>query len=109
MDLLRAWALLTVASKRSIQSLHVMGDSKIVIDWLRGKGRIQVISLDCWKDNLIALISSFQKVSFSHVYREDNQMAKSLSKLALTMDPRKLIYYHCIEANEGPHKFLKLF
>jgi ribonuclease HI len=108
-ELLGAWALLTVASRLSIQSLHVMGDSKIVIDWLRGKGRLQVISLDCWKDNLIALIASFQKVSFSHVYREDNQMADSLSKLALTVDPGKLIYYQCIEANEGPHKFLKLF
>jgi ribonuclease HI len=68
-ELLGAWALLIVASRLSIQSLHVMGDSKIVINWLRGKGRLQVILLDCWKDNLITLIASFQKVSFSHVYK----------------------------------------
>jgi hypothetical protein len=78
-----------------------MGDSKIIIDWMRGEGWLQVIYLDCWKDNLIALISSFQKVSFSHVYKEeDNQMVDSLSKQALTRDPGKLIYYQCIEANE---------
>jgi hypothetical protein len=52
-ELLGAWALLTLASRLSIQSLHVMGDSKIIIEWLRGKGRLQVITLDCWKDNIM--------------------------------------------------------
>jgi ribonuclease HI len=85
-ELLGAWALLTLASRLSMQSLHVLGDSKIIIEWLRGKGRLQVITLDCWKDNIITLTSSFQKISFSHVYRKDNHLVDILSKLTLKRD-----------------------
>jgi hypothetical protein len=37
-ELLGVWALLSLASRLSIQELHVMGDSKIIIDWLRERG-----------------------------------------------------------------------
>jgi hypothetical protein len=40
------WALLTLASRLFIYDLHVKGDSMIVINWLREKGRLQVISLE---------------------------------------------------------------
>jgi len=39
-ELLGAWALLTLASQFAILELFVQGDSKIVIDWLQGKGRL---------------------------------------------------------------------
>jgi hypothetical protein len=48
-ELLGAWALLTLASRLSIQSIQVQGDSKIIIDWLKEKGRLQVVTLECWK------------------------------------------------------------
>jgi hypothetical protein len=44
----------------------------IVIDWLGGKGRLQVISLECWKDRLVDLIKLFQHITFDHVYMDDN-------------------------------------
>jgi hypothetical protein len=34
-----AWATLTLASRLTVYDLHVMGDSKIVIDWLNRKDR----------------------------------------------------------------------
>jgi ribonuclease HI len=108
-ELLGAWALLTLASRLSIQELHVQGDSKIIIDWLRGKGRLQVVSLDCWKDRLIELIKLFQKISFAHVYREENKEADNLSKQALLKVPGKIVYFQCEEDHEGPHMFLDLF
>jgi ribonuclease HI len=88
-ELLGAWALLTLANRLSLQSIHIMGDSKIIIDWLRGKGRLQVISLDCWKDRITALITSFQKISFDHVYREENQVADSPFKAGAQQRPRE--------------------
>jgi ribonuclease HI len=108
-ELLGAWALLTLANRLSLKTIHVMGDSKIIIDWLRRKGQLQVLSLDCWKDSITGLISTFQKISFDHVYREENQAADSLSKLALTREPGKLTYFQCIEEHEGPHMSLDLF
>jgi ribonuclease HI len=108
-ELLGAWALLTLASRLSIQSLHLIGDSKIIIDWMNDKGGLQVISLDCWKERVRALINSFQKISFDHVFREGNREADSLSKLALQKLPGKLTYYHCIEKHEGPRLSLDLY
>jgi ribonuclease HI len=89
-ELLGAWALLTLANRLSIQSLHLIGDSKIIIDWMRDKGGLQVISLDCWKERVRALITSFQKITFDHVFREGNREADNLSKLALQKLPGKL-------------------
>jgi len=107
-ELLGAWALLTLASRLSIQSLHLIGDSKIIIDWMRDKGWLQVISLDCWKERVRALITYFQKITFDHVFREGNREA-DLSKLALQKIPGKLTYYQCIEMHEGPHLSLDLY
>jgi ribonuclease HI len=58
-ELLGAWALLTLASRLSIPTIHVQGDSKVIIDWLRDKGRLQVVSLDCWKHRLRRINRSF--------------------------------------------------
>jgi ribonuclease HI len=108
-ELMGAWALLTLASRLSISELLVQGDSKIVIEWLRGKGRLQVVSLECWKDRLIELIKLFQNITFLHVYREENSEADGLSKQALLKAPGKIVYYQCEEDHEGPHLSLDLF
>jgi hypothetical protein len=56
-----------------------------------------------------ALISSFKKITFNHVFREENQEADSLSKLVLQKPPGKLTYYQCIDIQEGPRLFLDLY
>jgi hypothetical protein len=98
-----------LAIRLDISELFVQGDSKIVIDWLRGKGRLQVITLECWKDIIIDLINLFQDITFQHVYREENIVADSLSKQALLKAPGKIEYYQCVGDHEGPHMFLDLF
>jgi hypothetical protein len=60
-------------------------------------------------DCITVLINHFYKISFAHVYRNDNKVADSLSKKALTRDPGKLIYYQCAEEHEGPLQFLDLY
>lgn len=104
-ELLGAWVLLTSENRLSLKTIHVLGNSTM----LRRKGQLQVLSLNCWKDSLTGLISTFQKISFDHIYREENQAADSLSKLALTREPGKLTYFQCIEVHEGPHMSLDLF
>jgi ribonuclease HI len=108
-ELMGVWALLTLASRLSFSDILVHGDSKIVIDWLKGKGTLQVVTLDCWKERIVDLIKLFRTISFAHVYREDNQEADSLSKQALQKHPRIIAYYLCEEGHEGPTMFLNLY
>jgi hypothetical protein len=106
---LGAWALLTLASQLSILTIHVHVDSKVIIDWLRGKGCLQVVTLDYWKHILRGLIDLFHSISFAHVYREDNEVANNLSKKALLKEPRKIYYYQCVEDHQGPQLSLDLY
>jgi ribonuclease HI len=48
-ELLGAWATLMLANNLSIPRIHVLGDSKVVIDWLLNKGRLQVSAVEGWK------------------------------------------------------------
>ena len=45
-ELLGAWASLTLAIRLSISDLLLLGDSKIVIEWLNKRGVLQEISLE---------------------------------------------------------------
>lgn len=92
-ELLGVWALLTLIVRLDISELSVHGDSKIVIDWLRGKGHLQVFNLECWKDIILDLIKKIHSISFQHVYREDNTVANTLSKQALLQPLGKIGYY----------------
>jgi ribonuclease HI len=83
-ELLGVWASLTLAHRLSITDFHVIGDSKIVIDWLNDKGSLQTISIDCWKNRIKELFKFFSAITFAHVYREENLEADFLSKKALT-------------------------
>jgi ribonuclease HI len=58
-ELLGVWATLSLTTRLNIDVLQVFGDSKIVIDWLNSRGKLQVISLVGWKDIIKELIKSF--------------------------------------------------
>jgi ribonuclease HI len=82
-ELLGAWATLFLASKLHLDTLQVLGDSKIVIEWLSNRGELQVVSLLAWKDRIRQLQSTFNKLSFTHIHREYNNSADQLSKAVL--------------------------
>jgi ribonuclease HI len=82
-ELLGAWATLFLASRLHIVALQVLGDSRIVIDWLSNKGDLQAISLTAWKDKIRHLQPTFNNLSFKHIYREHNKSADHLSKTTL--------------------------
>jgi hypothetical protein len=81
----------------------------IVINWLGEKGRLQVISLECWKDRLVDLIKLFQHITFDHAYMDDNSEEDSLSKQALLKQPGKIFYFQSVEDHEGPPLSIELF
>ena len=108
-ELMGVWDLLTLASRFSISEILVLGDSKIVIDWLKGKGSLKVVTLKCWKERITYLIKMFRDISFGHVYQEDNQEADQLSKKVLLRHLGYIAYYLCEEGHEGPTIFLSLY
>jgi len=108
-ELLGAWALLTLASRFAISELLVKGDLNIVIDWLQGKGSLQVLTLECWKGRLTNLLKLFHNVTFKHIYREDNTEADMLSKQALLKVPGKIEYFQSEGDDEGTHLYLHLY
>jgi ribonuclease HI len=77
------WATLTLASLWSITNLQVLGDSKVIIEWINLKGNLHSANLECWKQKTKDLAKTFNDIRFQHIYREHNKEADSLSKRAL--------------------------
>jgi hypothetical protein len=89
--------------------MQVLGDSRIIIDWLNNKGKLQVNALECWKDRINELIKGYTLINFTHIYRELNMEADLLSKRALQEQEGKITYHQWKDGQEGPTLFLKLF
>jgi len=100
---------LILASRLQIYDIKVLGDSRIIIEWLKYKGKLQVISLDCWKDRIIHLNRTFRSINYSHIYKDFNKDAYILSKKELHMQEGKINYNQWEEGNEGLSLFLNLY
>jgi ribonuclease HI len=83
-ELLGAWATLTISKLLDLQYIQVLGDSKVVIQWLEQKGKLQTINTEGWKSRIKELIPTFKGIHFQHIFREANGEADQLSKQALT-------------------------
>jgi ribonuclease HI len=108
-ELLGAWVSLFLAQRLNLEVIQVIGDSKIIINWLKDRGKLQVASLMGWMDGINLLKSAFKEIHFTHVYRELNMEADTLSKLALNSPEGKLVYSSWIEGNEGIPITINLF
>jgi hypothetical protein len=106
---LGAWATLHLASRLNIDTLLLYGDSRIVIDWLKNKGKLQVTALLGWKDRIMQLQSTFSKLNFKHTYRENNKEADLLSKATLKKKVGIITYNLWVDRHEGPSHVLRLF
>jgi ribonuclease HI len=108
-ELLGVWATLTLATRLAIRDIQVLGDSKIVIDWLNDKGSLQACALESWKNRIRDLIKNFREISFAHIYREYNREADLLSKQAIQKPEGKISYYTWVDGKEGPTMFINLY
>jgi hypothetical protein len=93
----------------NIEALKIFGESKIIIDWLNHRGKLQVASLLGWKDRIRELQTFFRDISFSHIYQDQNKGTDLLSKIALQKQEGKITYNHWIDGHEAPTLFLSLF
>jgi hypothetical protein len=61
----------------------VVGDSRVVIDWLDGKSQLEALNLRPWEVKTQELKLQFKWLKGLQVHRQFNSMEDSLSKLAL--------------------------
>ena len=84
-ELLGLWALLLSSQMMGIPLSHIFGDSQVIINWAKGSTVLSPPELLHWCRESQKLISSFQDLSFSHIYYEHNRIADHLSKTALSL------------------------
>ena len=86
-ELIALWALLHIAQVMEIPTLYIFGDSTVIINWEKGIAALSPPDLSHWCRDTRKLCTCFHHLSFSHTYREHNQLADSLSKSALSLAP----------------------
>ena len=91
-ELMEAWASLISAQRLDINEMWLLGDSKVIIDWLNEKADLQAATLECWKERTIKASRHIKSLSFSHIYREDNRDVDTSSKQGLSMPLGHLRY-----------------
>ena len=77
------WGLLFFTFNKNILSLHVVGASRVIVDWVDGKAKLQVSLLAQWKSIIDSLKGNFYFISFRHVYMQFNTTIDSLSKTSI--------------------------
>jgi ribonuclease HI len=107
-ELLGAWASLILASRLHISELLLLGDSKVTIDWLNGLVDFQVADLESWKERTRAATKLFNKLTFSHIYIDQNNEADILSKKAMFLPSGHICYTRWEEGNKGPSTWINL-
>ena len=88
-ELLSLWALLHTSHMMGIPLAQVFGDSQVIINWAKGSTALSPPELVHWCWETKKLASSFQDLSFIHIYREHNKTADRLSKKALSLSQGK--------------------
>jgi ribonuclease HI len=66
-----------------LDNIHIFGDSKVIIEWLNGRGNLNAYALLGWMNMIKALNKLFKNINFDHIYKEQNMIADALSKKAL--------------------------
>jgi len=71
---------LALALMKGVLNLQVMGDSQLVIDWIRLRRPLKNIYLRPLYEEIILLTVAFSKIAFKHIYRERNFTVDKMSK-----------------------------
>jgi ribonuclease HI len=108
-ELLGLWTSLWLASMWQIDHLLICGDSRVILDWISQKAKLNAVHIDCWKQRTLFLAKSFSNLSFQHIPRAFNGLADSLSKRSLTTEPGKLTISHCDRGVESDSSILNIF
>jgi ribonuclease HI len=73
------------AVKMNIKNMNVFGDSKLVIEQVKGNWKVKSDKLRPYYDEIKQLLSKnpFENIEFEHVYRKNNKRADQLANIAL--------------------------
>jgi ribonuclease HI len=108
-ELLGIWASLFLANFLGIQRMQAFGDSKVIIEWLNEKGKLDIVAIEGWKKRTKILCKKFQALTFHHIFREFNKEADTLSKEALLSPAGRLTFYQWEPGGGGETKHLDIF
>jgi hypothetical protein len=103
------WATLFLANLLALPKIQIMGDSKVIIEWLNERSELRVSSLEGWKKRIQIVMNTFESIQFFHIYREFNKEADVLSKKALN-EPKGYIMLHLwTEGVEGQRRLINIY
>jgi ribonuclease HI len=108
-ELFGAWVTLMLAKLWDINRLVLLGDSKVIIDWLNQKTNLHATEIEGWMRRTRSIITDFQDIKFTHIFREYNKEADSLSKQGLLEQKGILTYFSVIDGRTGPMSQINLF
>jgi hypothetical protein len=69
-----------------LQNFTVLGDSLLVINWVNQIQIFHISHLMPILEEVLRIITAFDSINFSHIYREHNKMADRISKEASQLD-----------------------
>jgi hypothetical protein len=78
--------LLLFAAEKGCTSLQVFGDSLLIINWANHEQFCHIARLRPYLAEVLRIISTFDTISLSHIYRERNTLADRLSKEATQLE-----------------------
>jgi len=104
-ELMALKLILLLAVEKHIKRINIMGDSRIIISWANKSAACHIMRLRPILDEILLLVSRFDNITFTHIYREQNTQADLLSKEAVgllygvwqienTTDQNAYGYYH---------------
>ena len=79
---LALYMLLIFAYEKGVQGIQFFGDSMIIINWINHAQRCHNIYLTPIMEEVSQLKTIFNRISFTHIYRERNSEADRCSKEA---------------------------
>jgi ribonuclease HI len=108
-ELMGLWATLTLATFWSINQLQILGDSRVIIDWINHKCKLNAVNIECWKQKTMELAKNIKDLSIHHIYRVHNKEVDALSKRALTEVEGRLSVYHWDSGKESQPSCINIF
>jgi len=99
-ELIGAWTSLILAHRHT-DNLLLLGDSKLIIDSLKGVADFQVAALNSWKERTKDATLLFRNLTFQHIFREANIEADTLSKNALHLTPNQIFFTFWVDGHKG--------
>jgi ribonuclease HI len=84
-ELMGLWVSLSLATFWSLDHILVLGDSRIIIDWINLHSKLHSVQIEGWMERTLKLSRNFTAIEFRHIPRSQNNAADVLSKKALVV------------------------